>query len=169
VRRLLMPRPGDRILFVGAGNLARSMLPMFRNFEVGLWNRRPVQMPAESVRRLFRPDEGPRASRWADQVILTTPPDPANDLHWQRWIAAGRIDAVIHLGHLHDATAMRWGPNVRAFDLADVFALRQTQANIRSKRLDEARAACRQLTELYATEDRRAESRKIAFANLNAA
>ena len=100
VRRLLMPRPGDRILFVGAGNLARSMLPLFRNFEVGLWNRRPVQMPAESVRRLFRPDEGQRASRWADQVILTTPPDPANDLHWQRWIAAGRIDAAIHLGHL---------------------------------------------------------------------
>lgn len=164
VRRLLMPRTTTRILFVGAGNLAESMLPLFKNFEVGLWNYRDIQSPAESVRRLFRPDEGRHAARWADQVILTTPPDPTNDRHWQRWIADTQIDAVIHLGHRQNMHRMHWGQEVRTFDLADVFILRRAQADIRSEQLAKARAACGQCAGLYAT-----ENRPIASASWNAA
>jgi hypothetical protein len=151
VRRLITPGPDDRILFVGAGNLAQSMLPFFRQFEVGLWNRSPTMEQPETVDHFFRPEHGRRAAQWADHVILTTPPDASHDRQWRGWVEASAINTpvrtVVHLGH-------RSGPNrvgapfsrdrdIKTYFLEDVFALRQAQAGRRSNQLAHARAACR--------------------------
>jgi hypothetical protein len=164
VRKLVAPRPEDRILFVGAGNLAQSMLPLFRNFDVGLWNRSPLCSPPESVSTLFRPEHGRHAARWADHLILTTPPDSVNDGRWHEWIAAAMFDApvktIVHLGY-RDASnggagrmALSRNPPTRTYDLEDVLALQRVQNDRRSTRLAHARAACRERAEQLIPDDR---------------
>ena len=149
VRRLVAPRPEDRILFVGAGNLAQSMLPLFRHFDVGLWNRSPVNRLAESVKYSFQPAQGRGAARWADHVILTTPPDSINDGRWRRWICASMTDApvrtVVHLGYgnsRQQALPMSRDQRIATYTLDDVVALRQVQEDRRSIQLTRARTAC---------------------------
>jgi glutamyl-tRNA reductase len=143
VRRLIAPSPGDRILFVGAGNLARSMWPLFRNFELALWNHHPVNVSAEEIERVFEPGSGREAAAWADHVILTTPPDQVNDRNWRAWLGASRVRTIVHLGQRRNDERVAWSNGVTAFDLDDVFALRNRQAGIRSLGLERARAACR--------------------------
>lgn len=140
VRRLIAARSGDRVLFVGAGDLARSMLPLFRNFNVGLWNRRAVTDQLPVLTRRFAPEHGAHAACWAHHVVLTTPPDPVNDGRWRHWIAATGLRTVVHLGH---RDPMTWPGAAQAFDLTDVFALRRAQRERRSLQLARARIACR--------------------------
>ncbi len=165
VRRLLAPRPEDRVLFVGAGNLAQSMLPLFRRLDVGVWNRHALNRLPDSVANLFRPEHGRRAARWADHVILTTPPDSINDGLWHEWIAATMFDApvrtVVHLGYRGVSNrgphflALSRNRQIKTYDLEDVIALRQVQDERRSTRLAQARAACRKSAELLIPDDRR--------------
>jgi hypothetical protein len=165
VRRLLAPRPEDRILFVGAGNLAQSMLPLFRHLDVGVWNHHALNRPPDFVANSFRPEHGRRAARWADHVILTTPPDSINDGRWHKWIAATLFDApvrtVVHLGYRgvsnrgsHFLALSRYR-QIKTYDLGDVIALQQVQDERRSTRLAHARAACRKRAELLIPDDRR--------------
>lgn len=153
VRRLIRPCPQDRILFIGAGKLARSMLPLFRHFDVGLWNRSALDNPPANVTRLFRPKQGRVAAFWAHHLILTTPSDPVNDQRWCEWIAATtdrpQIRSLVHLGHgraqteAFGAHQIALNSSIETYTLDDVFALRQTQSEHRSAQLDRARAACR--------------------------
>ena len=148
VRRLVTPRPKDRILFVGAGNLAQSMLPFFKLFDVGLWNRSAIDRLPESITYFFRPEQGRQAAKWADHVILTTPPDRANDGLWCKWIGPS-VRTVVHLGHRSNrepgtrAFAVARKTRIKTYTLDDVFSLRQAQAERRSTQLAGARAACR--------------------------
>ena len=176
VRRLIAPAPNDRVLFVGAGNLALSMLPFFSNYELGIWNRRPATKPLACTGRVFFPEHGDRAAEWADQVILTTPPDVRNDANWRAWIGAADVKAVIHLGRSrgHEPRShepggekpggekpgdekpgdeKQFGLGTAHFDLDDVFALRRRQTDIRSRQLVRARTACRQHAASYLYDD----------------
>ena len=148
VRKLIAPNPSDRILFVGAGALARSMLPLFSNHDLGIWNRRKIDAPTGPIERVFLPHQGKQAAIWADHVILTTPFDYHNDAKWRDWLAAARTHTVVHLGHRgSENTAqegLAWGNATACFDLDDVFALRREKADLRSAHLKLARLACRQ-------------------------
>jgi len=143
VRRLIAPRRPDRVLFVGAGELMRTMLPLFGKFRLGVWNRRIVTLTAPHVERLFLPAHGQQAAEWADHVILTTPCDRYNDRRWRLWLDNANPKTVVHLGRRH-AQPIDWPTAVAAFDLDDVFSLQREQAVRRSSRLDNARAACAQ-------------------------
>ena len=85
-RRLLAPARGARVLFVGTGELARSMLPFFRAAETGAWNHRPVAAPA--VDQWFSTTQADAAARWAEHIIFTTPADAEHDAGWQAPVAA---------------------------------------------------------------------------------
>lgn len=164
VRRLIRPAATDRILFVGTGKLARSMLPLFRNHVLGLWNHRSVGLEGLSIESAFGPGDGERAAHWADHVILTTPPDRVNDDNWRRWLAASDIRTVVHLGHRRGHDPVARGSRVRVFDLDDVFDLRRAQADIRTQQLSRARAACRQCATDFIRGDR-----NLPFASLKTA
>ena len=153
VRRLIGPRMNDRVLFVGAGDLTRSMLPFFSNCKLGVWNRRPVTLANELVDYHFRPQDGNRAAKWAAHVILTTPRDTCNDDNWQHWLQGSAARSVIHLGH-RGGTPTHWGAFVAGYDLEDVFALRREQADARSSGLESARTACHELALNYVTDER---------------
>jgi len=143
VRRLIAPRRQDRVLFVGAGELMRTMLPLFGKFRLGVWNHRIVTPTAPYAERLFSPGHGQQAAAWADHVILTTPCDQYNDRRWCVWLDNANPQTIVHLGRRH-AQPIAWPTGVTAFDLDDVFSLQRDQAVRRSSQLDSARAACAQ-------------------------
>lgn len=144
VRKLIGPRRQDRVLFVGAGELMRSMLPFFGKFRLGVWRHRDVKPMAATVDYVFGPEDGRRAASWADHVILTTPRDQHNDQIWHAWLSRAHPRTVVHLGH-RCSDRIDWGPGIAAFDLDDIFALQREQNDARSGKLDRARAACAML------------------------
>jgi hypothetical protein len=140
-RRLVRPGREDRILIVGAGELARSIWPFFRHYATGGWNHRPAGSRWPAWLSGFDPAHGAAAARWATHVILATPPDPANDQRWQGWLQAARPATVLHLGHRR---AGRFAvPNAgRQLFLEQLLDARRDRANVRSLQLARARAAC---------------------------
>ncbi|MBN8281399.1 MAG: hypothetical protein J0M16_12385, partial [Gammaproteobacteria bacterium] len=87
VRELLVPGRDARVLFVGTGELARSMVPLFRAWEVGAWNHRPLSDVAREslsgVHCWFASDEADTAAAWATDIVFTTPCDRAHDAAWR--------------------------------------------------------------------------------------
>jgi hypothetical protein len=140
-------------LFIGTGDLAQSMLPMFKSTELGIWNyREPLRQPAFPA-RCFLPGDAEQAARWADCAILTTPADDTNDRLWARLSSWYNIDRVAHLG-IRDNRLGHWSSHPEFFCLDDVFRLRQSQSNVRSLHLKRARNACRELATRRAGESR---------------
>jgi len=152
VRKLITPNPGDRILFVGCGGLTQSMLPLFRTYELGIWNRRTVEALTDSVEHIFQPDQGQLAAIWANHVILTTPADKSNDSSWLKWLSITRKHSVVHLGNRSFPGQMqRRDPDnfVSSYNLDDVFALRREQNALRSDQLRLALSACRRFAKTF--------------------
>jgi hypothetical protein len=141
VRRLLRPAPGTAVLLIGAGNLARSLLPFLRHCRLGICSRSPPGADFAPADRRFAASEAATAAAWAAQVILTTPADDAHDRRWSACLDDGKPRPLVHLGRRrHEPVS--WPGNVRAYDLDDVFDLRRTQDNIRSLQIERARQAC---------------------------
>jgi len=146
VRKLLRPADDERVLIIGAGDLARSLLPFFRDHAVGVWNRRAPGPEFNAAARIFAPGDGAAAAAWAQHVVLTTPADAGNDGRWRDWLAhgGGNARSVLHLGRRR-TEPWAWPGQVLARDLDDVFDLRRSQDSIRSLQVERARAACREL------------------------
>jgi hypothetical protein len=142
VRRLLSACRDDRVLFIGAGELARSLLPYFEGYAVGLWHHRDSDFQHAAVNLRFLPGQASAAAAWADHLVFTTPPSARHDAGWAGRVAAARAATVLHLGYRR-GDVRDWLGCDRFFVLDDVFELRRAQASLRSERLDGARAACR--------------------------
>lgn len=149
VRRLLRAADGDRVLIVGAGELARSLLPFFRAHRVGIWNRHLPGAAFAAAGRVFAPAEGAQAAEWAQHVIMTTPADDANDRLWMSWLGASLAECLVHLGRRR-CEPSAWPDHLLAYDLDDVFELRRSQDNVRSLQLERARHACRERAQALA-------------------
>ena len=151
VRKLLQPETDTRLLFVGTGKLAQSMLPFFAAFERGLWSRgKPREAQLESV-RVFGRDGAQHAADWATHLLLTTPAEDGNDGLWAKLIDTN-IRKIVHLGRRRAEPGV-WSDSKFAgqyFDLDDVFDLRQQQSSLRSLQICRARKACQQLAGSYA-------------------
>ena len=153
VRALLAPQRDARVLFVGTGDLTRSMLPLFRAFDVGVWNHRPGA-PLTDVCRWFAPDEADAAADWATDIVFTTPRDPDHDLAWRARLRPHSVRGLVHLGHRHSAGPLLpilwptlWPSVTASFDLDDVFELASARDQHRSGQLSEAALACAALVE----------------------
>lgn len=155
VRKLLAPSRGERVLFVGAGEFTRSILPYFKAWDTAIWNRRPSGLRAATELRWFDPEQAAAAADWAQHVILTTPLDSDNDGLWQSCLQATEIRSVVHLGHRR-GTRFAVSTASNCYDLDHVFELRATQAGVRSLQITRARAECR----------RRASGRNIDESDL---
>ena len=145
VRRLLEPRPAERVLFVGAGKLMQSIIPLFGRYQVGAWNRSSFT-PSEHIDLMFSRDQGRIAAEWAQYVVLTTPPDTDHDGQWRGWFNGVGPRTVLHLGHRDNA----WLDSAEngyltAHNLEDIFNLQSALHDYRASRLARARAACARL------------------------
>lgn len=151
LRRLLAPAADERVLIVGAGELARSLLPYLRSGTLGVWNRRRPDPLFARAARVFDSHEGAAAAAWAQHVVMATPADDAHDARWRNWLATGGIRTVVHLGRRRGDG---WLPPPRAvaYDLDDLFDLRHARDNVRSLQLARARSACRERAAAFAAE-----------------
>lgn len=145
VRALLAPKRDARVLFVGTGDLTRSMLPLFRTFEVGVWNHRHGA-PLTDVCRWFAPDEADAAGSWATDVVFTTPRNPDHDLAWCARLGPHAVRGLVHLGQRRSA-GLRWPSAAASFDLDDVFDLASARDQHSSRQLTDAAIACTALVE----------------------
>ncbi|NND54278.1 MAG: hypothetical protein HKN56_04825 [Gammaproteobacteria bacterium] len=141
VRKLLRPGADDRILIVGAGDLAASVLPFFSNNATGVWNRHLPEPDFAPATQRFA--DRAAAIRWATQVVMTTPPETDHDCVWAGLCLATGIP-VAHLGRRRAARG-DWAHLPEFFDLDDIFDLRRSQSSLRSLQLVRARAACEQI------------------------
>jgi glutamyl-tRNA reductase len=146
VRELLAPRRDARLLFVGTGELARSMLPLFRAWDVATWNHRPAPAGplAAALPRAFACEAADAAAAWATDVVLTTPADAAHDAAWHARLGRHAPRAVVHLGTRRDAPG-RHAPPTRHYTLDDVFDLAATREVQRRRQFAAALVACSEL------------------------
>lgn len=147
-RRLLTPARGARVLFVGTGELARSMLPFFATVELGAWNHRPVAAPA-GIHRWFGPAQADSAAEWAEHIIFTTPADAEHDAGWQARLRHAAVRSLLHLGHRRGhrraeqvSGTRHWDGVAATFDIDHILDAAAARANVASLQLVRARAAC---------------------------
>lgn len=140
-RMLLKPQRGARILLIGAGALARSVLPAFAGFERAVHTRGAGDAPLEAVRR-FGCGTEQAAIEWARFVCFCIPPHTERDACWLAALAA-HPRPTLHLG-VRRGTEGAWGllPGLRTLD--DLFDLQRSQSALRSARLARAALACRE-------------------------
>jgi hypothetical protein len=153
VRKLLNPTSDARVLFIGTGKLARSMLSLFRSCEIALWNHQPPGFALADEINVYAPEEAAAAAAWATHTVLTTPPDRLNDRRWAG-LLGDATQGVVHLGRRSADPGIwsQWSGAGSYFCLDDVFELRNRQSSVRSLQIRRARNAC----ELLATKQREA-------------
>jgi hypothetical protein len=152
VRQMIAARPGESVFVVGAGALAKSILPYLSEHELWITNRTASHLQDFCGELLqshhlevkpFQPDESAKAWMQGDHILLCVPPDRASDLQRISWLNA-RAHAprsLIHLGTSADeADAFAGYPGMKFLD--DVFALQKEQSEARSLQLGRARKAC---------------------------
>lgn len=141
-RKLLNPGPDAHVLFVGAGDLARSITPYFAAFDTACWNRHATDAATVGTRTGFAPAESLNAACWATHVVLTTPADSHNDRQWRYLLdAVPTLEQVVHLG-IRRAQRGYWENFSCLSDLDDVIELRQSQTSLRTLNVKRARRAC---------------------------
>ena len=143
VRKLIQPQDDARILVVGAGDLARSLLPFFTSVNTAIWNRHQPDAHFAGDAMIFAPDEMESAAAWATELIMTTPPDNDTDAAWAKLAATHELP-VVHLGRRRAAPA-EWANLVAFRNLDDVFDLRRSQSTLRSLNIMRARTACERI------------------------
>lgn len=154
VRKLLGGRVEGPTLLIGAGQLAATVLPYLEG-DVAVWNRTPANLEAllaEMRRRGVKtqaqavaPDLESELAAWgrARNVIVCVPSDPTRDAQRATvWQSPGpRGGRLVHLG-MTDVEGTPWEQLAGLFTLADLFAMRDAQADQRQTQLERARRAC---------------------------
>lgn len=145
VRKTLQPETDAHILFIGAGKLSLSMLPLFTAWQTALWNHRLHKGLREDHGALvFSPEASNDAADWASQLVLTTPADEDNDRLWLELANEHQIDHVVHLGRRRAEPGI-WqhrSDTLHFHDLDDIFDLRHKQQTLRDINVVQARHAC---------------------------
>jgi hypothetical protein len=145
VRKQLQPAADDRILFVGTGKLAHSILSLFNAYETALWNHRDNSTGISTGQRRFAPEAAAEAAAWANHIVITTPADRHHDRTWAELAARG-TKHIVHLGRRRARRGV-WSEQSLPFlfsDLDDIFALRRKQSSLRTLQIMRARKACEQ-------------------------
>ncbi len=142
LRKLLRPRKDERILFVGSGNLARSLTPFFRQWPSAYWNRREPRTHTGLPVHRFTSTQVLAAAQWADHLVITTPADIRHDQQWLSALSDTPTRSLMHFGRRR-AQHLAVPSVATCYDLDHLFELQNKQANVRSLGVQQARIACR--------------------------
>ena len=155
-RKLFQPVAGRRIFVLGAGDMARALVPYLSEAELLIWNR----TPARAYELLGRLPIGARASvlkteedGWGlgQDVIVCIPADPEQDPRRvrARQVLSAPRGTLLHLGIL-DAQATAWAQLPELQTLSDLFRAQRAQDAVRDLQLQRAARACREKAMLRA-------------------
>ncbi len=138
-KALINPASRDRILIVGAGEMAREIANACKDHPLAVWARRePRGFGRPYVR--YPPGAERSALRWADQVIFCTPPLAALDRSWAQAARGQQLKTLLHLGH--HGVPQTWAQQASFHTLHDLLKLKRAQGNVTSLKLEQARRAC---------------------------
>lgn len=158
VRRLVSPQEKDEILFLGAGQLAESVLPYFSGLKLRIWNRNPEKSDhlIEKLRNEFQlhlEKETDEIEGWrrARHVVICIPPHRSQDSKrietWKN--KNSKRGVIVHLG-TRRFQSEQWKILTPFFDLDHVFELEKSQRQIRSIQIAQATKACEERAMLRA-------------------
>jgi len=149
-RKLLDPKPDDRVLIIGAGELGQSVAPLFSKYKLYLWNRDKARL-GNLVKKLIESsanhvvavgdDEILKYIAQVDHLIICTPMGTKVEVDWVAARASQRQDGkTIHLGG-KDSKASHWS-GVELLTLTDIFSLQEDQNQVKNERVIHAKEAC---------------------------
>ena len=142
VRQALKPLADQRILIVGAGNLARSLVPWLGTAETGILNRSEINdVSLWKINRYFHYSQSEEAVRWAHALVMTTPPDTDHDARWSALAHHYRPSRVLHLGRVSASTGP-WDGLDHCLFLDHLTGLGRQRSDLRRQMLDRASEAC---------------------------
>lgn len=148
-RALLRPAATDRVLALGAGQMAKSVLPYLAEANVTLWNRTP-ERALELAEEIVAKGYGAPSITTdplsmvpaADIVVILTPAGHELDAEWID--ALSRTNAkVLHLGGTKEAL-QAWTVLPNLITLTDIFDLSKEKGTIRELAVARAKRACRE-------------------------
>ncbi len=160
-RRLLGDDARAPTLLIGAGHMARAVLPYLAGEPLYVWNRseaRLAQLLSATGRatdkakiRVLASDAAAELDAWrqATNVIVCIPADAqADDARIAAWRSRDRTHGrIIHLGLL-GAPESPWNQVPRVATLTDLFGLQATHTAQREAQLARAALACREKANL---------------------
>lgn len=139
-----------RLICLGAGKIAASVLPYLKDWEIEVWNRSPSRLHSligdlsTSGKFISIAALEPGAEPSPPQALLVCMPTPsAYDSEWikkaEQWGSA-----VIHLGCLETESG-EWKRIKNFLCLSDLFQLKKSQEEVRTHAIDRALRACASL------------------------
>ena len=153
-----------KVLIIGAGQIAQSVLPFLTEFQVLIFNRDPVRLcfmlqelqqkvPSLSgqITPLYQPSELRVAWQQAHHVLFCVPPHSELNSVWLRELRERHLPvlSVIHLGGRRSELP-QWTDLPSLFALDDLFNLQKSLGSIRSMVLAQASHACEERAQLRA-------------------
>lgn len=146
VRRLLGATQGDRVLLLGAGQIAQSVAPYIKPFDLVVWNR-----SASDLATIHGLDNESKAWRRVTHVVVGIPLDPDADARRvELWKSEPRRGRIVHLGCMRGQAPGTWEKVDEFLSLDDLYAVKDSQDVIRDSRITRARKACRERARLRA-------------------
>lgn len=135
------------ILLVGAGNLAKAILPYLKANEVWVWNRnlRNANQLKEihpEIKILDTKDKEIFGWKNAAHILICIPASKTEDLNRLSWLLLNDVPrSIIHLGALNKELA-HWKQVTGFFALDDIFKLQQEMSIARQTQISHAKKAC---------------------------
>ena len=156
-RRLPNLGEADRLFIVGAGSIARSVLPFLLQFRLTLWNRTQstahelaAELRTQGARHLDVVESEADGWRKATHALVCIPLDTTAEGDTLRIALWNTHDAtltaqkrlILHMGCLRGQSVATWEtlPEFRSLD--NLFELRSAQAEARDLKLGLARRMC---------------------------
>lgn len=138
---LALTRP---TLVIGAGKLARSILPYFQDRPTLVWNRTPDRIPT-GFRALQTESELLDAWATAGNAVVCVPPNPEREGEWLNAWAKG-----FHSGHTKGHILHFGEDKLRPgmITLPELFAIDRSQNELRQQAAKKAESFCKERTRL---------------------
>lgn len=135
------------ILLVGAGNLAKSILPYLKENEVWVWNRNlenanSLKEIHPEIKILDTKDKEIFGWKNAAHIIVCIPASEKDDQNRLAWLHSNNVPrSVIHLGALKNELT-QWNQITGFYALDDIFKLQQDLSITRQTQITRAKKAC---------------------------
>ena len=155
---------GQRILVIGAGQIAQSIVPFLSAAQVWLWNRDPIRLCAwvqdleqktpssvKSLSPIYESHEEDLAWERAHHILFCVPPQSELSSSWLKKLQLRKNApaSIIHLGGRRSELP-GWESLPSFFALDDLFSLQKSLGSIRSMVLAQASQACEERAQLRA-------------------
>ena len=152
----------QRILVIGAGQIAQSIVPFLTASQVWLWNRDPIRLCAwmqELEQKgfssgtqfcpIYNSSEEDRAWEQADHLVFCVPPQSELNSGWLKRMSLRNTPpvSILHLGGRRSELP-EWERFSSFFALDDLFGLQKSLGSIRSMVLAQASQACEERAQL---------------------